>query len=335
MLATLTAALAWAWSRYIARRARNIRRWGSPEVAALAARAMGVLGGALGVTGFLGKSEHAALPSGTNARQSLVVSHPHGLYLFAPLFVVAQDATKRESPWYGLFTAAADAVFQVPVFREFVLLVLGRQAGARTIDSILASGHTVSIFPGGIHEQLATDPKQERCFFPPNLGFVRQAIKFGIPLQPCYNFGENQLFDIPPWTRTACRMVKQYTGAGVPLGVGRWGLPFLPKKQNLQCHAGFPVEVGPADPNPTDERVKQVFRMYCTELRRLFNEHKDAALPPEVAARGLDIVWRGHKSEELFEDVASRPVSLPLITKKSGRVFSRVQSEPIISVSRL
>jgi len=329
MFAAVWAVAAVAWSRYIAKRARSVRRWGPPIGAVFAAQALAALGGLLGVTGIVGKSNHAALPNGNGSRQSLIVSHPHGLYACAPLLVLAQEATKRESPWYGIFTGVADAVFQVPVFRELVLLLLGRQASSRTIDAILGSGRSVSIFPGGIHEQLATDPEQERCFFPPNLGFVRQAIKHGVPLQPCYSFGENQLFDVPPWTRKVCRFIKKHTGAGVPLGFGRWGLPCVPKKQNLQCHAGRPVEVGPADANPTEEYVRQVFRAYCTELRRLFDEHKDEALPPEIAARGLEIVWRGHETENLFKRVASQPV----LNKR--RALSRVQSEPVLYSSRL
>ena len=39
-------------------------------------------------------------------------------------------------------------------------------------------------------------------------------------------------------------------------------------------------------------QVEEVFGRYCAELLRVFDENKDACLPPEVAARGLTIVRR-------------------------------------------
>jgi len=180
-----------------------------------------------------------------------------------------------------------------------LLLVNCRPANTRMINALMASGKTVALCPGGIHEQMATDPSQERAYFPSNLGFVRQAIKHGVPLVPVYTFGENQLYDVPDWSRQASRKLKAATGAGVPLALGRLGLPLVPKATSLQTFVGRAVEVGSADSNPSDEFVRTIFVKYCTELRRLFDEHKDVALPADVAARGIDIIWRGHEADAM------------------------------------
>merc|ERR1719420_1503518 len=97
------------------------------------------------------------------------------------------------------------------------------------IETLLSDGRTVCICPGGIHEQMSTDSTLERLFFPPNLGFIRQALKHGVPLMPLYTFGENQLYDVPDWSRKATQLLKKYTGAGIPLAIGKWGLPLVPK----------------------------------------------------------------------------------------------------------
>ena len=83
-----------------------------------------------------------------------------------------------------------------------------------------------------------------------------------------------------------------------PLVTGRWGLPWLvPRPVDVSVAWGRPVRVGPPDLAPSEARVAAVFEAYCAELRRLFDEHKDQCLPPEVAARGLTITHRGHPGE--------------------------------------
>merc|ERR1712159_405046 len=98
------------------------------------------------------------------------------------------------------------------------------------------------------------------------------------------------------WSRAASRWFKDKLRIGIPFGIGRWDLPFVPKKQRITIHVGQAVDVGPPQEAPSDEYVREIFRKYCTELLRLFNRYKDSALPQDVAARGLHIIWRGNRS---------------------------------------
>merc|ERR1719284_2188661 len=105
---------------------------------------------------------------------------------------VAGDFCNRRKgdPLDGMMIVGSDAVFDIPIANGLLLLNNFRKAKRSVIQAILASGKTVSLYPGGIHEQLRTDPSQERCFFPPNLGFIRDAMAHGVPLVPLYTFGE-------------------------------------------------------------------------------------------------------------------------------------------------
>jgi len=217
----------------------------------------------------------------------------------APFLFLSSGPRNRDALTYGFFTAVADACFKLPGFREVLALLNARVADARMVDSLLSRGNSVFVCPGGIYEQLMTDPEHERVFFPPNLGFVRQALKHGVPLVPTYNFGENQMYDVPRWSRALSWWLKDKFGIGFLVGVGRWGLPFVPRKQHLNIRIGSSVEVGSPEANPSEERVQDVFRRYCVELRRLFDAHKATDLPPRVAARGLELVWRGFEGSDL------------------------------------
>merc|ERR1740138_1017866 len=88
--------------------------------------------------------------------------------------------------WDGMI---APALFNLPVFSEALMLLNGRGVGKEVVESILGKGKaTINIQPGGIKEQMITRHDQEQAVFPANLGFIRMAIKYGMPILPVYIF---------------------------------------------------------------------------------------------------------------------------------------------------
>jgi len=164
--------------------------WGSNKIAMLVSSIITLGFNSMGVTGdsdIINKID--AIPD----RQHIMVWHPHGLFVVAPLAFMTHGTRDRKSSTYGSFVAVADAVFKAPLFRLAVLMFNLRVADEKVLDTLLSNGRSVALCPGGIHEQLATDPKQERIFFPPNLGFIRQAMKHGLPLLPVQLRGKSAL----------------------------------------------------------------------------------------------------------------------------------------------
>lgn len=241
--------------------ARTLQWLGPRKGTFIAAEVVSVMSIIAAITGCVGAGKRDVVQIASPTRQPLVGVHPHGQYLAGALFTIAKAAGKRDHALHGILFGSADVVLSVPVVGELAVRLLARFLSSRTVGRLLNVGRTVSLSLDRVHEETSTDSKQERCFFPANLGFVQQAIKQGVPLQPAYSFGTNSV-----------------------------------------CHMGRLVEAGPADPCPTYAHVKEVFRAYCVELRRVFNEHKYDVLPPDVAARGLQIIWRGHEFEDLSEE---------------------------------
>ena len=289
ILAGFSLLSAWvAWSRYLERVATRPQKWGYDQVdGAVIAFADG-LRGAFSLIGVTTWAQARSDESCLSPEQRLYVAHPHGCFTLAIYLNFVDESRRLE-----FFTGMASVLFKVPVIREFMLIANGRPAIQRMLDTLMKSGKSVVLMPGGISEQLATDHSRERAFFPPKLGFVRLAIKHGVPMVPVYSFGENQLYRIPEWSRRASTWLRAATGAGIPFPIGRFGLPFVPKATHIKIYVGKAVQVGPADSDPSEAHVHAVFGAYCVELRRLFNEHKDDALPADVAARGLELIWRG------------------------------------------
>jgi hypothetical protein len=172
------------------------------------------------------------------------------------------------------------------------MIINGRPVDKRSLDSIIGKGGSVAIQPGGMAEQAITRHDQEQAVFPKNLGFIRMAIQAGTPILTLYIFGENQLVKKAEGREWLMDRIKKTTGLTLPMWTGRYGIPQLPVPMKTDIHArwGNPIEVGPADPNPSEERVEQVFRDYLLELQRIFYDNCDECLPPDVAAKGLKII---------------------------------------------
>merc|ERR1712019_59499 len=119
-----------------------------------------------------------------------------------------------------------------------------RSQDAKTFDALLSSGATVAVQPGGIFEQVASDHREEKVFFPARLGFVRLALQHGIPIIPIYAFGENQLYTMTPFAQKLNSWLYRSFKVGTLLVTGQFGLPVpMPVfRSSLHIRFGAPVQ---------------------------------------------------------------------------------------------
>lgn len=183
--------------------------------------------------------------------------------------------------------------FYLPVLRIIALAGDGRSATKSFMREALRQKQGLAVHPGGIREQVGTDPKQEHAVFPKNLGFIRLAIEQGKPLCPVYSFGENSTFLIPSWGPSVSKWLYQRMHIPLP-----FGFPLGPlHRHKVYVRYGRLVDTGLGCASPSESQVQEVFRSYVEELRRLFNEYSHL-LDPGVARRGLRMTWDG----KLLED---------------------------------
>jgi hypothetical protein len=218
--------------------------------------------------------------------------HPHGFIVYCPIFILAEKSIVGEpqgTPWH---CTGAPVIFKLPGVGELLMTINGRPVDKKSVDKIMGKGGTVAIQPGGMHEQAVTRHDQEQAIFPAKLGFVRTAIEAGTPILMLYVFGENQLFKRVDGMEWLTKWIHTYTGLTMPMWTGKWGIPQAPFPIKTDVHArwGNPIEVGPPEPNPSDERVEEVFQQYLLELQKVFNANCHDCLPSEVAKKGLNII---------------------------------------------
>ncbi|CEM31480.1 unnamed protein product [Vitrella brassicaformis CCMP3155] len=221
-------------------------------------------------------------------RQYVVSWHPHGVNavlpsLIGPLRTIESTCKLRTKAVVGV----ASGIFYIPLLREMCLCWGARPADREILSMALKSGRTLFITPGGIYEQVHTDPTREQLYLPKRLRWIRLAIEHGVPLLPSYSFQETRAFSVPEWGMRLAR----YTFRMV-----RWPIMPLrgPNPVTITLGIGRALEVGEPDPNPSDEKVARVLATYLEHLHEVFETFKTQCLPPEVAKRGLVVHMRGH-----------------------------------------
>lgn len=251
---------------------------------------------------FTHNVEEAVAGGWETGKQYICVWHPHGVLTITAVFFISYwSAADYPGGIRGKsYCAVAPLLLRIPGLAEFLLMCHARSADSRTFNSLLASGVSVAVQPGGLQEQVGTDENKERVFFSKRLGFIRMALKHGVPLIPMYAFGENQLYRTPKWIQDINSWFYRKLHTGNVLVLGPFGIPacaFLPGpwtlpgfRKSVHLRIGRPIDVGPKDENPSEESVREAFDKYIVGLRNLFDTHKDACLPAEVAARGLEVV---------------------------------------------
>ncbi len=171
----------------------------------------------------------------------------------------------------------ASAVLRFPGFGQLISSIGGIDARPREVSKAIQEGSSVSICPGGIAEMFWGYPKEgclpreEYAFLRSRKGFIRMAMKHGVPVVPVYCFGNTHAMHKAktPWILEALsRLLK----TSLILTWGRWGLP-IPYRVPLLYAVGKPLRLLQAD-NPTPAQVEAAHAQFLEALSDLFDRYK-------------------------------------------------------------
>jgi hypothetical protein len=182
-------------------------------------RYMRGLSSLIGVT----NSQGVSLPKRTKIdanRQYMLTMCPHGAFAWTAMHHGPQMSISKDVLGFRIFCTVAPPLFRVPILRELLLAINARGADYRTCVRLLDAGRSVAFSPGAIYEQLNCRSDQEIAFFPPKLGFIRLAIRYGTPIIPTYSFGENQIYNTSKMGTRFSKWLYRISGFGIPLVTG-------------------------------------------------------------------------------------------------------------------
>lgn len=172
-------------------------------------------------------------------------------------------------------TLAASVLFRIPLVREFALWTGCIDASRPVAERTLKRGGSILVLPGGEAEQIRTEHGKEKIFLNSRKGFVKLALKHGVPLVPAYVFGASDyyrtsmlFYDLRLW------LVKNL-GICIPFAFGVYGTVLAPHPVKTTIVFGkplhFPVKEEGA---PSAEELNDAHGQFCKELTLLFDTHK-------------------------------------------------------------
>jgi 1-acyl-sn-glycerol-3-phosphate acyltransferase len=221
-----------------------------PEAVAIATR---LFGAALDawyapeVEGF----EH--LPEGP----CLVVGTHNGGNMAPDMFSLMVAFWQRVGPDYPSYGLAHDQVFAWPLVGRMIALLGGVPADPKNAETLLRRGSTVLVYPGGDVDAFKPYADRHRVTFGGRSGFIKLALRAGVPILPVVSTGAHETFRVLTDGRSVARALglkKLFRVEVLPfilcLPWGVWVGPFeghipLPSKVHLKVLPPIRLGHGP------------------------------------------------------------------------------------------
>jgi len=242
------------------------------------------------------------------SRSYLFGYHPHGIVSVGAFCSFVTDAAGFHRLYPGLTAhlLTLRCWFFFPLLREVLLFGGLSVASRQNIDSLLLRqstvgqisqksglqssgtprvGKAVVLVVGGAQEALYASPGTRTLVLAKRFGFIKKSLQHGVPLVPCFAFGENDLFSqnvAAPgsWTRKIQDFLRKMFSFSTPMfwgrGIFNYSFGVLPRRVPVTVVVGAPVEPegGVAHGVPTTEQIQKHHAKYAEALVELFERHK-------------------------------------------------------------
>jgi len=168
----------------------------------------------------------------------------------------------------------ASVLFRIPLVREIAMWTNCVDARRSVAENLLDNHYSILVLPGGMDEQILTQYQKETIYLRKRKGFVKLALRKGVPVVPVYVFGSsdqfatsNALFGARHWIMKNLKMC-------IPLAQGLAGSACpLPVKTTIVM--GEPVFFSPkVAGQPTQDEINNAHGEFIQALIALFDEHK-------------------------------------------------------------
>ncbi|XP_027947893.1 acyl-CoA wax alcohol acyltransferase 2 [Eumetopias jubatus] len=217
----------------------------------------------------------------------ILVCHPHGLFSHSCFGHFATDTSGFSKIFPGItpYMLTLGVLFWVPLLRDYVMSSGACSVSQASMDFVLThkgTGNMLVVVVGGQAECRYGLPGSTTLVLKNRTGFVRMALRHGVPLIPAYAFGETDLYDqyiftpgglVNHFQKWMQRMIHIYPCAFYGRGFteNSWGL--LPYARPVTTVVRKPLPL-PKIENLSQETVARYHALYIDALCKLYDQHK-------------------------------------------------------------
>lgn len=181
----------------------------------------------------------------------LVGNHAFG---WDPMFVLAEVWRRRRR---RVWVLGEHLWWRFPFVRRLAAAVGTVDGTQDNAERLLSSGELVLVLPGGLREAVKPRELRYRLLWGRRYGFVRAALRSGVPIVPIASIGTDELFD---FVGDAYRRGERWLGSRripIPRPVG-W-LP-IPRRAHVRFVVGAPIATHASPEDAGDPRTLERVR---------------------------------------------------------------------------
>lgn len=146
-------------------------------------------------------------------------------------------------------------------------------ASSHVAKKWLERGWSIGISSGGVAEIFEANNPDEVILMQERKGFIKLALKTGVPVAPCYIFGNTKLMSCWYDQGGVLQGISRRLKAGFLPIWGRWGLPIF-FRQPITGVVGHPIRVPKVEGEPSQEMIDKYHAQFVDELVKLFNRYR-------------------------------------------------------------
>ena len=204
-----------------------------------------------------------------------------GVHSGAPLpwdaWTIGLQWWRHFGPARPLHGTAHDALMATPVLGGYFRRMGVLPAAADSITAALAARRDVLLFPGGERDSLRHWAKRDDAVLAGRMGFVKLAIRSGVPIVPVPSVGGPDAMPVLATGRRLARALRLDRFARIkmfPIAIqAPWGLspallPEIPLPTKIRTAFQEPIELDFDPARADDERdVRRIYRMVCASIQ--------------------------------------------------------------------
>ena len=262
--------------------------------------------------------------------------------------VLTPDTSALLAAWYRthglhrpLYGLAFDAAFGIPGFATIMRKIGQLPASHQNAAKALRAGHSLLVYPGGVHEVFRPYSDRNQVDFAGRKGFIRLALREGVPVIPVVGHGGHETTIVLSRGESLAqklgmnrlRMNQYPILLQLPWGVSTPGQPGIPLPAKITMQVCEPIDWSHLGPEAADndDIVEQCYREITERMQETLTalaRENPKPLKSRIASLFKGPQQRASTASSLHQETARHESRVYSLTPSNRQAGTTVRAQP-------